>query len=69
MSETVSRHMSGWTWLAIVGFMLFAIGMINPITLRGTLFHKEGIIKPAIANTLLGLGAVLIVVGLVVRSR
>ena len=60
--------MSGWTWLAIVGFTLFAIGMINPIALRGTFFHKEGIIKPAIANALLGVGALLIVVGLALRS-
>jgi len=69
MNETASSHMSGWTWLAIVGFMLFAIGMINPITFRGTFFHKEGIIKPAIANALLGVGVALIVVGLVLRSR
>jgi hypothetical protein len=69
MNETTSAHMSGWTWLAIVGFMLFAIGMINPITLRGTFFHKEGIIKPALANAVLGVGAVLIVVGLVMRGR
>jgi len=67
MNETASSHMSGWTWLAIIGFMLFAIGMINPITLRGTFFHKDGIIKPAIANALLGVGAVLIVVGLAMR--
>jgi hypothetical protein len=69
MSETTSSHIGGWTWLSIVGFMLFAIGMINPITLRGTFFHKEGIIKPAIANTLLGVGAILIVLGLVMRAR
>ena len=43
--------------------------MINPITLRGTFFHKDGIIKPAIANALLGVGAILIVVGLVMRAR
>ena len=67
MSETASSHMSGWTWLALVGFIPFAIGMINPITMRGTFFHKEGIIKPAIANALLGVGAVLIVVGLAMR--
>lgn len=69
MNETASTHMSGWTWLAIVGFALFAIGMINPITMRGTFFHKEGIIKPAIANALLGVGAVLIVIGIAMRSR
>jgi hypothetical protein len=69
MREATSNHLSGWTWPAIVGFMLFAVGMINPITLRGTFFHKDGIIKPRIANTLLGIGAVLIVVGLVMRSR
>ena len=69
MSETASSRMSGWTWLAIVGFMLFAVGMINPITMRGSFFHKEGFLKPAIANALLGVGAVLIVVGLVLRSR
>ena len=61
--------MSGWTWLAIVGFMLFAIGMINPISFRGTFFNKEGIIKPKIANILLGVGAILIVLGLVLRTR
>jgi hypothetical protein len=68
MNTTTSSHMSGWTWLAIVGFMLFAVGLINPITLRGTFFHKDGIIKPAIANALLGVGAILIVVGLVLRA-
>ena len=68
MNETASSHLNGWTWLAIVGLMLFAVGMINPITLRGTFFHKDGIIKPVIANTLLGIGAILIIIGVVMRS-
>jgi len=60
--------MSGWTWLAITGFGLFAIGMLNPIASRATFFHKEGPLKPVLGNTLVGVGAMLIVVGLVMRA-
>lgn len=69
MSEISSGAMSAWTWLAITGFGLFAIGMLNPIASRATFFHKEGPLKPILGNTLLGMGAILIVLGLVMRAR
>ena len=69
MREVSSSTMSGWTWLAITGFGLFAIGMLNPIASRATFFHKEGPLKPILGNTLLGMGAILIVLGLVMRAR
>ena len=61
--------MSGWTWLAITGFGLFAIGMLNPIASRATFFHREGPLRPLLSNAMLGVGAILIVVGLVMRAR
>jgi len=43
--------------------------MLNPIASRATFFHKEGPLKPILGNTLLGMGAILIVLGLVMRAR
>lgn len=68
MNTMPSSHMSGWTWLAIAGFALFAIGLVNPLLWRATFFHREAPLKPAVSNSLMGLGVIFIVVGLVVRS-
>ena len=68
MSETVSSHMSGWTWLAVAGFALIAIGLVNPLLWRATFFHRDGPLKSAVSNSLMGVGLILVVVGLVVRS-
>jgi hypothetical protein len=57
---------SGLFWLAIIGFPLFALGMVNPLVLRAT--GKEWPLKPVFSNTLLVSGFVLIIIGVVMRN-
>jgi formate/nitrite transporter FocA (FNT family) len=64
-----AAHTGAWTWVAIVGFAFFGVGIVNQFALRATFLHKEWPIKPALANTLLTMGAIFIVVGLVLRAR
>jgi len=60
-------HHTGFPWIAVAGFVLFALGSVNPFVWRATSFAKAGPLKPVISNTLLGLGAALILVGLLLR--
>ncbi len=69
MNAVSASHHSAWTWLAVAGFVLFAVGMLNPITARATFFHREGPLKPILGNALLGVGAIMIVLGLLMRAR
>ena len=62
----VPVHHAG-IWIALAGFVLFAFGLLNQIVWRGTMMSRTWPFKQVISNTLLGIGAALIVVGLVMR--
>lgn len=64
--QTRSVHHLGWSWLAIAGFALFAVGVINPLTLRAT--AREGPLRPIVSNTLMVTGFAFIILGLILRS-
>ena len=55
-------------WLALAGFALFALGIVNQLVLRATFGARAWPLKPVVSNALLAVGAVLVVIGVVMRN-
>ena len=68
MTTDLPAHHSGFIWLAIAGFAVFGLGMINQIVLRATFGARQWPLRGSLSNALLGVGAVLIVAGLALRG-